>query len=112
MNPILRLSGPDADVYAGASIDAAQRQLTRKFRLRGLDAPGLDARIIVGHVLGFDRTALAAHSIDESLVSPTPAPAPPAKPPSGAQPIKHESPNAKQPACNPSCVCTTAGKRP
>ena len=62
MNPILRPSGPDADVYAGASIDAAQRQLTRKFRLRGLDAPGLDARIIVGHVLGFDRTALAAHS--------------------------------------------------
>ena len=52
----------DADVYAGGSIDAAQRQLARKFRQRGLDAPGLDARIILGHALGLDRTALAAHS--------------------------------------------------
>jgi release factor glutamine methyltransferase len=62
MNSILPLCGADADVYAGVSIDAARRQLARKFRQRGLDAPELDARIIVGHVLGLDHTALAAHS--------------------------------------------------
>jgi release factor glutamine methyltransferase len=62
MNSILPLCGADADVYAGVSIDAARRQLARKFRQRDLDAPELDARIIVGHVLGLDHTALAAHS--------------------------------------------------
>jgi release factor glutamine methyltransferase len=62
MNPILRLPGADADRYAGGSVEAAQRQLARKFRERGLDAPGLDARIILGHALGLDRTTLTAHS--------------------------------------------------
>src|SRR5260370_34088087 len=62
MNSILPLCGADADVYAGVSIDAARRQLARKFRQRDLDAPELDARIIVGHVLRLDHTALAAHS--------------------------------------------------
>ena len=62
MNSILPLCEADADVYAGVSIDAARRQLARKFRQRDLDAPELDARIIVGHVLGLDHTALAAHS--------------------------------------------------
>jgi release factor glutamine methyltransferase len=62
MSPRFAAPMTDADVYAGGSIDAAQRQLARKFRQRGLDAPGLDARIILGHALGLDRTALAAHS--------------------------------------------------
>jgi release factor glutamine methyltransferase len=62
MNPILRLPGADADIYAGGSVAAAQRQLARKFREGGVDAPGLDARIILGHALGLDRTALTAHS--------------------------------------------------
>jgi release factor glutamine methyltransferase len=62
MNPHFAAPVSDADLYAGGSIDAAQRQLARKFRDRGLDAPGLDARIILGHALGLDRTALAAHS--------------------------------------------------
>jgi len=46
----------------GGSIDAARRRLTLEFRRRGLDAPELDARIIVGHALGLDHTALAAQS--------------------------------------------------
>jgi release factor glutamine methyltransferase len=62
MSPRFTAPMTDADVYAGGSIDAAQRQLARKFRQSGLDAPGLDARIILGHALGLDRTALAAHS--------------------------------------------------
>jgi release factor glutamine methyltransferase len=62
MSPRFAAPMTDADVYAGGSIDAAQRQLARKFRQSGLDAPGLDARIILGHALGLDRTALAAHS--------------------------------------------------
>src|SRR5262249_60970085 len=47
---------------AGGSIGAARRQLALEFRRGGLDAPELDARIIVGHALGLDHTALAAQS--------------------------------------------------
>jgi len=46
----------------GGSIDAARRRLALEFRRGGLDAPELDARIIVGHALGLDHTALAAQS--------------------------------------------------
>ncbi len=56
------LAGTGADAFAGDSIGAARRQLARGFRQHGLDAPELDARIIVGHVLGLDHTALAAQS--------------------------------------------------
>jgi release factor glutamine methyltransferase len=58
----LPLADTAADASAGDSIAAARRQLAREFRQRGLDAPELDARIIVGHVLGLDHTALAAQS--------------------------------------------------
>ena len=44
------------------SIGAARRRLALEFRRGGLDAPELDARIIVGHALGLDHTALATHS--------------------------------------------------
>jgi release factor glutamine methyltransferase len=47
---------------AGGSIGAARRQLALEFRRGGLDAPELDARMIVGHALGLDHTALAAQS--------------------------------------------------
>ena len=47
---------------AGGSIGAARRRLALEFRRGGLDAPELDARIIVGHALGLDHTALAAQS--------------------------------------------------
>lgn len=58
------LAGTDTagDAIAGRSIADARRQLARGFRRHGLDAPELDARIIIGHVLGLDHTALAAQS--------------------------------------------------
>src|SRR6516225_8209360 len=55
-------TGSELDPFTGGSIDAARRRLAREFRQGGLDAPELDARIIVGHALGLDHTALAAQS--------------------------------------------------
>lgn len=43
---------------AALSIDAVRRKLAQRFRDGGLDTPDLDARILVGHALGLDRTAL------------------------------------------------------
>jgi release factor glutamine methyltransferase len=42
------------------SIAAFRRQLSEQFRQAALDSPDLDARILVGHALGLDHTALAA----------------------------------------------------
>jgi release factor glutamine methyltransferase len=46
----------------GMSIEAARRLLAQEFRHYRLDSPDLDARLLVGHVLGLDHTALAAQS--------------------------------------------------
>jgi release factor glutamine methyltransferase len=40
------------------TVDAARRDLARRFRDAGIDSPALDARILVGHALGLDLTAL------------------------------------------------------
>jgi len=56
------LASSGHDPFAGDSIGAARRRLALEFRRGGLDAPELDARIIVGHALGLDHTALAAQS--------------------------------------------------
>jgi len=40
------------------SIDAARRDIARRFRHAGIDTPDLDARILVSHALGLDLTAL------------------------------------------------------
>jgi len=47
-------------------VRAMRRQLAQAFRTAGLDAPELDARVLVGHVLGLDHAALAA-AADRSL---------------------------------------------
>src|SRR3954466_6093016 len=47
---------------ADMSVDKARRQLTQSFREAGLDTPELDARLLVGHVLGLDHAALVAES--------------------------------------------------
>jgi len=60
--PERTLAGSQHDPLVGGSIDAARRRLAREFREGGLDTPELDARIIVGHALGLDHTALAAQS--------------------------------------------------
>ena len=56
------LASSEHEPFAGDSIGAARRRLALEFRRGGLDAPELDARIIVGHALGLDHTALAAQS--------------------------------------------------
>jgi release factor glutamine methyltransferase len=42
------------------NVAEARRTLAAQFRAAGLDTPDLDARILVGHALGLDHTALAA----------------------------------------------------
>jgi release factor glutamine methyltransferase len=46
---------------AGTTVAAARRALAAAFRAENLDTPDLDARILVGHALALDRTALAAN---------------------------------------------------
>jgi release factor glutamine methyltransferase len=45
---------------ADMTVAAARRTLASAFRDAGLDSPELDARILVGHALALDHTALAA----------------------------------------------------
>jgi release factor glutamine methyltransferase len=44
------------------TVEQTRRLLAQGFRLAGLDSPELDARLLVGHALGFDHTALAVQS--------------------------------------------------
>ncbi len=50
--------------YAGGtpeaplSVDAMRRDIARQFRDAGIESPDLDARILTGHALGLDFTAL------------------------------------------------------
>ena len=43
---------------AALSVAAARRGIARRFRDCGIDTPDLDARVLVGHALGLDHTAL------------------------------------------------------
>ena len=52
----------------GLSAGAARRALADAFRKAGLDSPDLDARLLVGHALRLDHTALAA-AADRTLTS-------------------------------------------
>ena len=45
----------------GMTIAAARRAVTQAFRDAGLDAPDLDARLLVGQALGLDHAALASN---------------------------------------------------
>jgi release factor glutamine methyltransferase len=60
--PALARAAAPSDAAAGASIDAARRSLARRFRAHGLEAAGLDARILVGHALGLDHTELTVQA--------------------------------------------------
>jgi release factor glutamine methyltransferase len=51
-----------AAAAVGLTIDAARRRLAQDLRRAGIDSPELDARLLVGHALGLDHTALAAQS--------------------------------------------------
>jgi release factor glutamine methyltransferase len=50
------------DIAPGASIAQARRTLAAHFRAHTFDTPDLDARLIVGHALGLDHSALATQS--------------------------------------------------
>ena len=54
-----RAGGTPAVLATGLRVDAARRGIARRFRDLGVDTPDLDARILVGHALGLDHTALA-----------------------------------------------------
>jgi release factor glutamine methyltransferase len=58
----------DPCIEGGVSIDAARRRLAHELRCGGLDAPELDARLLVGHALGLDHAALVTHS-DRALTA-------------------------------------------
>jgi len=47
---------------ASPTIEAARRELGRRFRDAGIDSPELDARLLVGAALGLDLTGLVAQS--------------------------------------------------
>jgi len=47
-----------AILRSGTTIAQARRALAERFRGEGFDSPDLDARLIVGHVLGLDHRAL------------------------------------------------------
>jgi release factor glutamine methyltransferase len=44
------------------TIARLRRDIATAFRAQGLDSPELDARILVSHALGLDRTQIAAHA--------------------------------------------------
>jgi PrmC N-terminal domain len=59
------VTAPSLAGHAGleaASIEGARRALAQAFQQHGLDTPELDARLLVGHALALDHTALAAQS--------------------------------------------------
>jgi release factor glutamine methyltransferase len=48
-----------APLRPGTTVAAARRSLAEAFRAAGIESPELDARLLVGHALGLDHTALA-----------------------------------------------------
>jgi release factor glutamine methyltransferase len=46
------------DSFAGQTVDAARRALTARFKSGGIDSAELDARMLVGAVLGLDLTGM------------------------------------------------------
>lgn len=57
-----------ANSFAGQTIEAARRALTARFRANKIDSAELDARILVGAVLGLDLTGMIA-SANRTLTS-------------------------------------------
>jgi release factor glutamine methyltransferase len=47
---------------AALSVEAMRRSVASKFRRHGLETAELDARLVIGHALGLDHTALAAQA--------------------------------------------------
>lgn len=57
------MAGPAQDLLTrGLTVAQARRALADLFRDAGIDSPELDARVLAGHVLGFDHTALTVEA--------------------------------------------------
>lgn len=54
------MSGPD--LRSATDIGAARRIVTKLFEEAGIDVPALDARLLIGHALSLNHTALATSS--------------------------------------------------
>ena len=54
---------------SGATIAQARRALAERLRQSGIESPELDARILIGHVLGLDHAGLAAAEKQELRAS-------------------------------------------
>lgn len=54
-----------ADLSNAADIASARRALAAQFNAAGIDTPALDARLLVGHALALDHTALASQASRE-----------------------------------------------
>jgi release factor glutamine methyltransferase len=50
----------NADTFAGQTVEAARRMLTARLRANTIDSAELDARILIGAVLGLDLTGVIA----------------------------------------------------
>jgi release factor glutamine methyltransferase len=50
------------DLAASADIASARRLVAARFEAAGIDTPALDARLLVGHALALDHTALASQA--------------------------------------------------
>lgn len=50
------------DLAAAADIASARRLVAARFEAAGIDTPALDARLLVGHALSLDHTALASQA--------------------------------------------------
>jgi release factor glutamine methyltransferase len=59
MDPIDAQTKLGALLSRGMTIADTRRALAQAFRAAGIDSPEADARILIGHALGLDRTALA-----------------------------------------------------
>ncbi len=50
------------DLRSATDIGSARRIVTRLFEDAGIEAPALDARLLIGHALALNHTALATSS--------------------------------------------------
>jgi release factor glutamine methyltransferase len=58
-----------ADLAGAADIAAARRIVTARFEAAGIESPALDARLLIGHAMSLDHTAIAssaARALDET----------------------------------------------
>ena len=84
------------------TLGEARRALADAFRAAGLDSPELDARLLIGHALDLDRTALAASAGRELSAAEARA---------TALDRRSRAPDSRRPAAAASASCHAASQR-